>query len=49
MLAVFVELFGDLRNDHARLGERIPVDHRHAIRLEIHPLGHVKMAQGVAG
>lgn len=35
---IFSELLGDFGNDHTRLGDRGPVDHRHTIRLEIHPL-----------
>ena len=40
----FVKLFGDLGNDYRVLGEGVPVHHRYAIPLEIHPLRHMEMA-----
>ena len=35
--------------DHPGFGERVAVDHRAAIRLEIHPLRHVNTEQRISG
>ena len=48
-LGVFAELLGDFRDDNARFGKRVAVDHRDTVGLEIHPLRHVEMAEGIAG
>ena len=45
--ATFSELLGDFGEDYSRLGHCGAIDHSEAAFLEIHPLRHVDMAEGI--
>jgi hypothetical protein len=47
--AILVKLLGDMGDHDPCLAEGVAIDHRHSVRLKIHPLRHVEVTKGIAG